>query len=65
MTYYGLLLSYMAILFDPPPFNPGILGGGKARFFLRNISPNHVKYPPPHVFLGFQKRWGGLPDVRL
>ena len=41
-----------------PPFNPGIFGGG-------HIPPDHVEYTTPTYFLGFQKTWGGPPDVKL
>jgi hypothetical protein len=47
-----------------PAFNPEIFGGGGTKF-LRNISPDHMKYTsPPHMFLGFLKEVrGGPPDA--
>ena len=42
-----------------PPFNPGIFGGGYNKKFLRNISPDHMKYTPRHMFFGRPKEVEG------
>ena len=43
-----------------PPLTLKYLGG-QGEKFLRNISPDHVKYiVPPHVFFWFRKNVGGV-----
>ena len=57
MAYYCPIWPYYSI---PLPLTLEYWGGGgKARCFLRNISPNHVKYPPPPRVFGLPKEVGG------
>ena len=55
------------VLYNIPPFNPGIFEGGKARnsgkYFTR---PREIS-TPPRVFLASKRDrgGGGPPDVRL